>query len=129
MACVMVVDNDDGFRVDLCDKLTRAGYFVVAAANGLEAVSPLQRHQPDVVISEVVMPEMDGFELIQHIKRESLTPWIIAVHDGSKDTGYPYLKMAEACGADFTVAKPCDTDALVAMVTDLVKRLPKRSSS
>jgi len=128
MGCILVVDSNDGFRVDLCNKLTRAGYFVVAAANGLEAVNLLQRYLPDVVISEVVMPEMDGFELIRHIKRQSLTPWIIAVHEDPKDADFSYLKMAHGCGADFIAAKPCDTDALVAMVGDLVKRVPKRSS-
>lgn len=128
MGCILVVDSNDGFRVDLCNKLTRAGYFVVAAANGLEAVNLLQRYLPDVVISEVVMPEMDGFELIRHIKRQSLTPWIIAVHEDPKDAGFSYLKMAQGYGADFIAAKPCDTDALVAMVGDLVKRVPKRSS-
>ncbi len=129
MACILVVDKDDRFRVDLCTRLTHAGYLAVAAASGLEATSLLLRYHPDVVISEVVMPEMDGIELIRYIKKQSLIPWIIALHEETKDGGYSYLKMAERTGADFTVAKPCDVDALTALVGNVLKQAPKHSSS
>ncbi len=61
---ILVVDDDFGTRLSLIDYLEIAGYTVVAAANGQEALSLVSEYQPHLIITDISMPQMDGYELV-----------------------------------------------------------------
>lgn len=65
---VLVVDDDEGVREILEDLLTRDGYKVSLAKNGVEALAALGRKPPDLLILDLMMPEMDGFEVVRHMR-------------------------------------------------------------
>lgn len=65
---VLIVDDDDDFRRLLLQRLTRGGFAAEAVASGLEALDTIQRRQFDVVVSDVLMPEMSGIELLKRLK-------------------------------------------------------------
>ena len=65
---VLVVDDDEGVREILEDMLKKDGYGVALAKNGIEAIAALGRKTPDLVILDLMMPEMDGFEVVRHMR-------------------------------------------------------------
>jgi DNA-binding response OmpR family regulator len=66
---ILVVDDSRTFRVQLCRTLTRAGYDVLLAADGAEALSKLRERAPALLILDIQMPDMDGYEVCQELKR------------------------------------------------------------
>jgi CheY-like chemotaxis protein len=65
---VLVADDEPGIREVLCECLEDSGYRVIAAANGAEALNAFESQQPDLIISDVVMPEMDGITLLKRLR-------------------------------------------------------------
>src|ERR1700679_274381 len=83
---VLVVDDDQLDRQRLADIITDLGYFCETAANGEEALEKLTAAPFDVIISDLVMPKMDGFELLRTLfDRGDLTPAIVLTGAGSID--------------------------------------------
>ncbi len=81
---ILVVDDEDAIREVVATLLEAKGYECVMAANGLEALGQLHAHPPDLVLSDVVMPEMDGMELLGRIRaRDESVPVVMvtAMHD------------------------------------------------
>jgi CheY-like chemotaxis protein len=66
---ILVVDDDEGVREILDDMLKREGYRVSLAQNGVEAIASLGKHPPDLVILDLMMPEMDGFQVVKHMRQ------------------------------------------------------------
>ena len=71
---ILVVDDSRTLRVQLCRTLSRAGYDVVLAADGPEALSKARESQPTLLILDIQMPDMDGYEVCQELKRMG-APW------------------------------------------------------
>ena len=69
MKC-LIVDDDEDSRIFLVQALSRAGHDVMSATNGVEALDKAREDPPDMIISDVLMPEMDGFELCREIKAD-----------------------------------------------------------
>jgi two-component system NtrC family response regulator len=81
---ILVVDDDAFFRVLCSDILTGAGFFVKTASNGAEAVGVIDESQFDVVITDLVMPDMSGLEVLQRSKQHNtLTDVIVITGHGS----------------------------------------------
>jgi CheY-like chemotaxis protein len=76
-ASVLVVEDDRWGRKIISDILRRDGYDVVEAVDGAQAIELLERRSFDLIISDVVMPNMDGLKLLEHIRRVSRTPVIL----------------------------------------------------
>jgi len=68
---VLVVDDADYFRDLFSVILARLGLSVVTAGNGLEALDALQTHQPDLILTDLMMPIMDGYRLLENIRKDS----------------------------------------------------------
>jgi len=83
---ILIVDDDTPQRVALAKILSDRGYLIQLAADGLEALERLNTFNPDVIVADLVMPRMDGFELIQHLKAHgNLTPAIVLTAFGSME--------------------------------------------
>jgi len=116
---LLVVDDDADMRLTLKLALELAGYSVDVAANGREAVE-LQRRQPaDVLITDIFMPDADGFEAIDAFRHEFPQTKIVVVSGGAQFTKRDYLPDAELVGADATLQKPFEIDTLLGLLKSM----------
>lgn len=102
---ILVVDDDDFMRSHLCEQLTEAGYQVVEASNGLEAIATYTRLHPDIVLLDVMMPVMDGFSCcaqLQALPNGKDTPVLIITAFDDQVT----VDKAFAVGATDFITKP-----------------------
>jgi CheY-like chemotaxis protein len=115
-ANILVVDDVAGIRGLLRKILTGAGYKVIEAADGKQALQQMRTSQVDLVLTDLVMPEMEGIETIRTIHRQWPKQKIIAM---SGEFGAQFLHTAELLGANATLSKPIRPDVLL----DVVRRV------
>jgi DNA-binding response OmpR family regulator len=116
---VLVVDDEQRILNFLCSKLKISGYEVFTAANGVEALEQMQAQEPDLIVLDVLMPKMDGFETLQKLRTFSSVPVIIL---SAKGTNADKVKGLEL-GADDYLAKPFSPDELIARIEAVRRRL------
>jgi CheY-like chemotaxis protein len=112
-AVVLVVDDDDGVRQVLRLMLESGGYRVLEAADGRKALELVRGENIDVVMTDLVMPEQEGFETIQAIRRERPSLKVIAM---SGAFGGEFLHVAKLLGAHSTLQKPLKVEQVLAAV-------------
>jgi two-component system response regulator ChvI len=122
---VAVVDDEDNIRETVAFALRREGYGVELYADGLEAWRSFQRKLPDLVILDILMPQMDGLELCRKVRGLSETVPIIFVT--SKDDELDRVLGLEL-GADDYLCKPFSMRELMARVKVLFRRAASRSA-
>lgn len=110
---VLLVDDDPDFRDMLGTALTRAGFAVHKAHNGYAALTRLRTHPVDLIVTDIIMPEVDGYEVILQLKSLPSRPALIAVSGGSVRLPMELPKMARLLGADAAFMKPLAIEALV----------------
>ena len=116
---VLIVDDEPRIIKFLEVKLKASGYEVLIANNGQEAVAIFQSQEPDLLVLDVVMPGMDGFETLKQIRSFSSVPVIIL---SAKETNTDKVKGLKM-GADDYLAKPFNPDELVARIEAVRRRL------
>jgi DNA-binding response OmpR family regulator len=114
---VLVVDDDPRIVKFLKLRLQTSGYEVLTATNGVEALELVQAQEPDLLVLDVVMPGMDGFETLRQVRAVSSVPVIIL---SAKEASTDKVRGLEL-GADDYLAKPFSPDELVARI-EAVKR-------
>ena len=121
MPSILIVDDERlGLKV-LCTMLRAGGHGVTETANGQQALSYLERHSVDVVVTDVIMPKKDGLETISDIRRKYPNTRIIAISGGARPSGSGALAKAQALGADRTLAKPFRQKAILDLVGELLQ--------
>jgi CheY-like chemotaxis protein len=114
---VLVVDDDAGLRDSIRALLESMGYLVSTAANASEAVVEVGAQRPDVILTDIYMPQADGYELISAMRRFGPEIPVIAMSGGAFQFGLQdHLGMAKRMGAAATIAKPFRAAALVEMI-------------
>jgi YesN/AraC family two-component response regulator len=93
------------------DLLKTAGYQVAQAGNGREALALIANEPPDLLLTDIVMPEKDGLELIQDVRKLQLKTTIVAMSGAARAHGY--LSIARLLGAKCTLRKPVAFDHLL----------------
>jgi CheY-like chemotaxis protein len=119
---ILVIDDDAVILDVLSEMLTDAGYEVVAASNGNEGVR-LYRERPfDLVVTDMIMPEKDGLEVVMELRRDFPDVKVLTLSGGG-DYGYGYssLEAARALGAAATLRKPFEESQLLAAVRDVLE--------
>jgi CheY-like chemotaxis protein len=119
MKHLLVVDDDADMRLTLKLALELAGYSVDVAANGREALALQQRAPADVLITDIFMPDSDGFEAIDGFRKQFPQTRIVVVSGGAQITKRDYLPDAELIGVDATLQKPFDIETLLATLRSL----------
>lgn len=93
-------------RKMLIEMLTRAGYLIESAENGLQGLKLIQDLHFDLVITDIIMPEKEGLELLSELRKRDTPVKVIAISGGGRYQGIDYLAMAQKLGAMKTLAKP-----------------------
>lgn len=119
-ASILVIDDDPQLRGFLREVLDQEGYQVFEAENGNEGSSLHARHQPDLVVTDIVMPEKEGMELIRELRQEDPALPIIAMSGGNAGFSGSYLAAAGKLGANLTLAKPFTASHLLAAIEELL---------
>jgi DNA-binding NtrC family response regulator len=112
---ILIADDEESIRLLVQRLLAGAGHTVVCAADGKEAREAVKRHRFDLVITDVLMPDGDGLDLIADLKRAQPTARVLAISGGGRYVdGDDCLKMARGLGAHAAMMKPFDWKALQA---------------
>src|SRR5258706_11694876 len=104
MASILIVEDDPDMRQLLSEVIVEAGHQVFVAANGEEGLRKLDENAPDLLITDIVMPEKDGLDVLLELRSKKLRPKIIAI--SGTPVQWRVLKTAETLGAHKTLAKP-----------------------
>jgi DNA-binding NarL/FixJ family response regulator len=114
-ATVLVVDDDDGHRELISAVLGRAGFSTVGAANGEDALAVARRHQPRLVVLDVRMPDLSGYEVCRRLRDEFGDTVSILFLSGERTEGFDRAA-GLLVGADDYLVKPFSPDELLARV-------------
>ena len=125
LASVLLVEDDETVREAVSMMLERAGYGVTVAANGLEAAGIIENWQPNLVITDIFMPDSDGIETLNLVRRRWPGTPVIAISGGSPMHRLDYLGIAGDLGAAATINKPFVADAFLATVADVLAEAPR----
>ena len=118
---VLVVDDSLTQREIICDLLEKSGLKVTVASDGIEALERLEKYQPDLVILDIVMPRMNGFEVCRRLKSNSVTKEIPVILCSSKREEFDrYWGLRQ--GADAYVVKPFQPTELLSTIKQLLKK-------
>ncbi|MFD0586473.1 response regulator transcription factor [Paenibacillus sp. GCM10027627] len=119
MTSILIVDDDDNIRKLLGLYLRNEGFMVEEAGDGIEAVAALERRSADLVILDIMMPNMDGWQLCEQIRRHNPElPLLMVTAKGEQEQKVRGFRM----GTDDYVTKPFDPTELVLRVKALLKR-------
>jgi YesN/AraC family two-component response regulator len=119
MTHILIIDDDEQILKMLRQALERKGYKVSTAVNGREGIKLYKEIRSDVLITDIVMPEMEGLEAIRKLRKEYEDIKIIALSGGGFVSPDEYLKLAKQFGAEYTFAKPVNLNELI----DAIKQL------
>jgi putative two-component system response regulator len=124
---ILIVDDLKTNRMVLRDFLKPAGFHVVEATNGEEALERVQESPPDLILLDIVMPKLDGFQVCRRLKENPVTALIPVVFMTALDKTEDHVKGLEA-GADDFLSKPFNRALLSARLTSLLKMKALRDS-
>jgi two-component system chemotaxis response regulator CheY len=112
----LVVDDDAAVRIAVRALLESAGLTILEAANGIEAIKYIDGHEVDVVLCDLFMPEADGIELIQQLRRAFPRIGIVAMSGGGLEGKVHLLPVAQRLGASSVLDKPFDLPTVLAAI-------------
>jgi DNA-binding NarL/FixJ family response regulator len=118
---LLLIDDDPNLILLVKDYLEFRGYDVITAENGREALEILESSTPDMIICDVMMPEMDGYSLVSTIRSEPKTSWIPVLFLSAKGQSQDRVKGLNI-GADVYMVKPFEPEELVAQVESSLKQ-------
>jgi DNA-binding response OmpR family regulator len=116
---ILVVDDEARILNFLVTKLKASGYEVITAGNGLEGLEQVRAQEPDLVVLDLLMPKMDGLEMLKQLRSFSAIPVIVLTARGADVDRIQGLQL----GADDYLPKPFNPDELVARIEAIRRRL------
>jgi two-component system, chemotaxis family, chemotaxis protein CheY len=117
---VLVVDDDPVLLSVLARAFTNAGYVTQTAENGRRALEVIKTYHPALVVTDIVMPEMEGIGAIMAIKQMAHPPKVIAMSGAGPGGRRNYLKWAEHLGADGVLTKPFHLAEMLDLAAGLI---------
>lgn len=125
---IAVIDDDDQRRMIFAEKFRTEGFLVIEALNGKEGLEIIQRFRPNLVFTGILMPEIDGFTMIELLRENSElrnTPVMVNSHLGREED----RKRAEALGATFIFYGVTPVNDVVAKARALLGESPEQAVS
>jgi two-component system, OmpR family, response regulator CpxR len=120
MAVLLVIDDDANMRKLMVRTLSGSKHHVLEAENGQEGLRLMDEHKPDVVITDILMPQKEGIETIREVQERAPATKIIAISGGGLSHNLMFLDVARAFGADAVLAKPFRPAQLVETVEQVL---------
>ncbi len=117
-AKILVTDDEAVLRDFVCRNLRARGFEVIEASNGVEALALHEREQPNLLILDIMMPQMDGLEVCRRVRQRSTTPIIALTALDAESDKVAALDL----GADDYLTKPFGVDELLARVRAVLRR-------
>lgn len=118
---ILVVDDDLGTRLSISDYLELSGYSVIMADDGQEALSIVEKNHPDLMVTDIVMPKMNGYELVRRVRQQAefrLLPVILL----TARTKTQERILGYQSGCDLYLPKPFELEELAAAIRNLLER-------
>jgi DNA-binding response OmpR family regulator len=115
MATILLVENDEEFRQHLADGIRSAGHRVVEAANGSDGLARFDTDAPALVITDIVMEQVEGIELLLDIRKQAPELPVIAISGNDQ-----YLRNSRKLGATRALLKPFRVRELLDCIDDLI---------
>ena len=116
MATILVVDDDQACRETLASMLEREGHSAIISNSSAEALSVISEDPPDLVITDILMPDLDGIELITQAKKRQPGLRCIAISGGGRAPKELLLRAAKQLGAIESLQKPFERADLIRTV-------------
>lgn len=118
---ILVVDDDPAICLVLTDYLEMSGYGVVSAQNGQQAWTFVQQYRPHLIVTDIRMPQMDGFELMRQVRKQPAFRLMPVIFLTSKTDTCDRIQGYRA-GCDLYLPKPFELDELGAVIRNLLDR-------
>jgi len=118
---ILLIDDDDDFRSMLKKLLEKNGYGVYDAPNGMDGMEIIGKVKIDLVVTDIIMPDMDGIETIMKIRSLYPDTKMIAISGGGRIGPTDYLNAAKALGASGILTKPFPNEEFLGQVSALLK--------
>ena len=112
---LLIIDDDPNLILLVKDFLEFNGFEVLTASHGREAMSILEKETPDLIICDVMMPEMNGYAFVEEIRRNPVLEWLPVIFLSAKGQTQDRIKGLKT-GADVYLIKPFEPEELVAQV-------------
>ena len=125
MPRILVIDDEPLVRSTVVMILTREGFSVEEASDGAAGIAMCDKHLPDVVITDIFMPNRDGIEVVMELNRSCPRTKIIAMTGGGQTRMMEIASPAKLLGADHILHKPFERDSLLAAVNAVLGTLPQ----
>jgi DNA-binding NarL/FixJ family response regulator len=118
---ILIVDDDPAIRLSICDYLEQCGYSAIAAQNGQEGLLKVEEFQPHLLVTDIIMPEMDGYELVKRVRQKPALRLLPVIFLTAR-TSTPERILGYQLGCDLYLPKPFDLDELGAVIRNLLER-------
>ena len=126
---ILVIDDNRQLRDLLGDTLSKKGYTVTRASDGAEAFAAIAQTKFDIVITDLLMPEKDGIEVIGELRRKQPSARIVAMSGGGRGSRAHYLEMATGLGAHAILGKPFSVSELNAALAACMQAPPPNAAT
>ena len=120
MAKILVAEDEAQLLEALKRVLSCDGHTVTAAANGAAAIELLKESVFDLVVLDMIMPDVDGFEVLDYIRGHNMNTPVLVMSGGGRRADYSFLQMAQQLGATSAIKKPFKLASLLKAVTRLL---------
>jgi DNA-binding response OmpR family regulator len=120
MKKILIIDDEQVIRTLLTHLFEKYNYEVLEASNGNKGLALFKEHNPDLIITDLIMPEKEGLETIREIRKTDQDVKIIAMSGGGTASLGTYLKAAKKLGAQYSFDKPFKIKELLAAVQSLL---------
>ena len=117
---VLLIDDNESFRRMVSRTLVNAGYDVTEASDGRSGLAAFRQQPCDVVVTDIIMPDVEGLQTIQELRREDPTVKIIAMSGAGATRGVGYLDLASRFGARHILQKPFKQEQLLAALAEVL---------
>lgn len=121
MKKILIIDDEQDILLMLRKMLERKGFDIDMASNGVEGIKCMRKYEPDLVITDIIMPEKEGLETIREMIKIKADLKIIAMSGGGKVSAESYLKIAGMFGASKALTKPFSMKEMLGAVTELLE--------
>jgi DNA-binding response OmpR family regulator len=126
---ILVIDDEAAVRHAITRILKSEGFEVMAAPDGLRGMSHFRIWHPELVITDLIMPEQEGIQTIKQMRDADAAVKILAISGGGRLVDIDFLQVARRLGADAILAKPFDARELLSIVRHLLRPPGKTASA